>query len=79
MGLFKIIRKNNLSREEEIAILHHKDGISIYTLTTDLLYDGEWCEEHGIDYAHGTEGEVEKAREFVMNAIKKYRNKITNS
>lgn len=74
MEIFKIVKKTLFTREEEIAILHNR-GRSKEYLITNLLYDREWCGEHGIRY-YDLKSSSEKsaediARNFVEAAIQK--------
>lgn len=76
MALFKIVREKEISREQEVAILHEK-GINKDKLAMDLLYDRQWCKEQGIRYYDlKTQFEgiglsaLEIAENFVSNSIK---------
>lgn len=78
MSLIRIVRENDLSRAEEVVILHEK-GISKDKLAMDLLYDRQWCKEQGIRYydlktPFDCISALEIAENFVKQAIEKYKN-----
>lgn len=78
MSLIRIVRENDLSRAEEVAILYNK-GITKDKLAMDLLYDREWCKEQGIRYydlktPFDCISALEIAENFVKQAIEKYKN-----
>ncbi len=75
MSLFKILREREITRAEEIRILHNKHNVSVEKLAEDLLYDREWCRKQGIRYYDLKPPNVEIssweiAKNFVVNAIK---------
>lgn len=78
MSLFGIIDFDMPAHsKEEIRALHEKNinvskmdsKESIEKLTEDLLYDRQWCKEHGIDYYYIKSEEVKIAENFVVNSI----------